>query len=76
MKTCKFCKHGYMYYSSEPPCDYCYLKQGQYPEKKDPMEEMLKMFDKSTPEERLMVKIREFASKPRIMALMPEVVVK
>ena len=47
-----------------------------YPEKKDPMEEMLKMFDKSTPEERLMVKIREFASKPRIMALMPEVVVK
>lgn len=47
-----------------------------YPEKKDPMEEMLKMFDKSTPEERLMVKIRDFASKPRIMALMPEVVVK
>ena len=47
-----------------------------YPEKKDPMEEMLKMFDKSTPEERLMVKIREFASKPRVMALMPEVVVK
>jgi hypothetical protein len=40
------------------------------------MEEMLKMFDNSTPEERLMVKIREFASKPRIMALMPEVVVK
>lgn len=47
-----------------------------YPEKKDPMEEMLKMFDKSTPEERLMVKIRDFASKPRVMALMPEVVVK
>lgn len=47
-----------------------------YPEKKDPMEEMMKMFDKSTPEERLMVKIREFASKPRVMALMPEVVVK
>ena len=47
-----------------------------YPEKKDPMEEMLKMFDKSTPEERMMVKIRDFASKPRVMALMPEVVVK
>jgi hypothetical protein len=36
MKTCKFCKHGYMYYSSEPPCAYCYLKHRQYPEKKDP----------------------------------------
>jgi hypothetical protein len=39
MKTCKFCKHGYMYYSQcrgLPPCAYCYLKHGQYPEKKDP----------------------------------------
>ena len=47
-----------------------------YPEKKDPIEEMLKMLDKSTPEEKLVVKIREFASQPRIMALMPEVVVE
>ena len=47
-----------------------------YPEKKDPLEEMLKMLDKSTPEEKLVVKIREFASQPRIMALMPEVVVE
>lgn len=46
-----------------------------YPEKKDPLEEMLKMLDKSTPEEKLVVKIREFASKPRIMALMPEVTI-
>ena len=47
-----------------------------YPEKKDPLEEMLKMLDKSTPEEKLVVKIREFASQARIMALMPEVVVE
>lgn len=36
MRTCKFCKHGYMHYSSAPPCAYCYLKHGRYPEKKDP----------------------------------------
>ena len=47
-----------------------------YPEKKDPLEEMLKMLDTSTPEEKLVVKIREFASQARIMALMPEVVVE
>ena len=44
-----------------------------YPEKKDPFEEMLKMLDKTTPEEQLIMQVREFASKPRIMALMPEV---
>ena len=47
-----------------------------YPEKKDPFQEMLKMFDKTTPEERLALKVREFASKPRIMALMPEVTIQ
>ena len=44
-----------------------------YPEKTDPIQEILKMFDTTTPEERLVMKVREFASKPRIMALMPEV---
>ena len=44
-----------------------------YPEKKDPYEELLKMFDNTTDEERLVLKMREFCSKPRIMALMPEV---
>ena len=44
-----------------------------YPKKKDPLEELIKMFDITTPEERLMLKVREFASQPRIMALMPEV---
>ena len=44
-----------------------------YPEKKDPIEELIKSLDKTTEEERLIMKIRSFASKPRIMALMPEV---
>ena len=47
-----------------------------YPEKTDPIQEMLKMFDTTTPEERLVMKVREFASKPRIMALMPEVTIQ
>lgn len=44
-----------------------------YPEKTDPMEELLSMFDNTTDEERLLIKMREFASQPRVMALMPEV---
>ena len=48
----------------------------RYPEKKDPFEEMLKMFDTTTPEERLIMQVREFAAKPRIMALMPEVTIQ
>ena len=47
-----------------------------YPEKKDPLEELLMMFDETTPEERLMLTVREFASKPRIMALMPQVTIQ
>lgn len=47
-----------------------------YPEKTDPIEELLKMFDTTTPEERLVMKVREFASKPRIMAITPEVTIQ
>jgi protease-4 len=47
-----------------------------YPAKKDPYEELLKLLDNTTEEERLIMKVREFASKPRIMALMPEVEIK
>lgn len=47
-----------------------------YPEKQDPWEELLKAFDNTTDEERLIMKVREFCSKPRIMALMPEVEIK
>lgn len=47
-----------------------------YPEKKDPLQELLKMLDNSTPEERLIMSIREFASEARIMTLMPEVTIQ
>ena len=47
-----------------------------YPEKTDPFEELLKMFDTTTPEERLVMKMREFASQLRIMALTPEVTIQ
>ena len=47
-----------------------------YPEKQDPFEEILKMLDNSTEEERLIMKMRDFCSKPRIMALMPEVTIE
>ena len=47
-----------------------------YPEKVDPYEELLKMLDNTTEEERLVMKVREFCSKPRVMALMPEVTIK
>jgi protease-4 len=48
-------------------------KLAYYPEKKDPWEELLKSFDKTTDEEKLILKVRNFCSKPRVMALMPEV---
>ena len=44
-----------------------------YPEASDPIEELIKSFDNTTDEEKLVLKMREFCSKPRIMALMPEV---
>lgn len=47
-----------------------------YPERTDPYEEILKMFDKTTDEEKLLLKIREFCSKPRIMARMDDLVIK
>ena len=47
-----------------------------YPEKVDPFEELLKAFDNTTEEERLVMKVRAFCSKPRIMALMDEVEIK
>lgn len=47
-----------------------------YPELKDPIEELLKILDNTTPEEQLVNKVREFAAQPRIMALMPEVTIQ
>lgn len=51
-------------------------KTEYYPELKDPYAELLKMFDNTTEEERLLLKVREFCSKPRVMALMPEVTIQ
>ncbi|MBR2936538.1 MAG: signal peptide peptidase SppA [Paludibacteraceae bacterium] len=47
-----------------------------FPEKTDPFKEMLKMFDTTTPEEQLVLRLREFASQPRVMALMPEIIIE
>ena len=47
-----------------------------YPEVEDPMESLLSMFDNTTPEERLVLKVRDFVSKPRVMALMPNVTIQ
>ena len=44
-----------------------------YPEVVDPYDELLKLLDNTTDEEKLILKVKEFCSKPRIMALMPEV---
>lgn len=51
-------------------------KLAYYPDKKDPYEELLKMLDNKTDEEKLILKVREFCSKPRIMAKMDEVVIR
>ena len=47
-----------------------------YPEVKDPWTEILKALDNTTDEEKLLLKVRDFCSKPRIMALMPEVTIQ
>lgn len=47
-----------------------------YPAVKDPWEELLKSFDNTTDEEKLIIKLKEFASKPRIMARMDDVVIR
>lgn len=53
----------------------CY-KLTYYPEIKDPLDELLKMFDNTTEEEKLLLKMRDFCSKPRIMAKMDDVEIK
>ena len=47
-----------------------------FPEKQDPYAELMKLFDKTTDEEKLILKLRDFCSKPRIMAIMDEVVIR
>lgn len=48
----------------------------EYPEKKDPFEELFSALDETTPEEKLIIRVREFASKPRIMTLIPELTIQ
>ena len=42
----------------------------------DPYEEILKMFDNTTDEEKLILKVKAFCSKPRIMARMDEIIIR
>ncbi|MBQ0137195.1 MAG: hypothetical protein KBS40_04265, partial [Bacteroidales bacterium] len=47
-----------------------------YPEKKDFLEESLKSLEGTTDEEKLMLRLKERFSKPCLMALMPEQVIR
>jgi protease-4 len=47
-----------------------------YPAKKDPYEELMKLFDTTTEEEKLLMKVRAFCKQPRVMARMDEVVIR
>lgn len=47
-----------------------------YPEVADPYEELLKLLDNTTEEEKMLIKVKEFCSKPRVMAKMDELIIK
>ena len=47
-----------------------------YPEVADPYQELLKLLDNTTDEEKMLLKMKEFCSKPRVMAKMDELVIK
>ncbi len=53
----------------------CY-KLAYYPEMTDPYEELMKLFDNTTDEEKMILKIKDFCSKPRIMARMDDIVIR
>ncbi len=53
----------------------CY-KLAYYPERVDPYAELMKMFDNTTDEEKMLLKIKSFCSKPRVMAKMDEVTIQ
>jgi protease-4 len=44
-----------------------------YPAKKDPWEELMKMLDDSTDEEKLIAKFKELVKEPRVMMMAPVV---
>ena len=47
-----------------------------YPEKKDPMEELLKALDGSSPEERLLREMQSFAKEPRRMMQIERIIIQ
>ena len=47
-----------------------------YPEVADPYQELLKLLDNTTDEEKMLLKVKEFCSKPRVMAKMDELIIK
>lgn len=47
-----------------------------YPEVTDPYQELLKLLDNTTEEEKMLIKVKEFCSKPRVMAKMDELIIK
>ena len=47
-----------------------------YPEVADPYAELLKLLDNTTDEEKMLIKVKEFCSKPRIMAKMDDIIIK
>ena len=53
----------------------CY-QLAYYPETTDPYEELIKLFDNTTDEEKIILKIKDFCSKPRIMARMDDIVIR
>lgn len=53
-----------------------YYNLAYYPEKTDPYEELIKLFDNTTDEEKMILKIKDFCSKPRIMARMDDVIIR
>ena len=47
-----------------------------YPKPVDPFEELVKMFDHSTEEERMVARLREMVKEPRILMLAPTVTIE
>ncbi len=47
-----------------------------YPKKADPFEELLKMLDNSSEEERMLARLREMVKEPRILMLAPTVTIE
>lgn len=47
-----------------------------WPDVVDPYQELLKLFDNTTDEEKLMLKMKKFCSQPRVMAKMDDIIIR